>query len=101
MKNQNIQVRSFVPASRVSEMETFLGRVVAQGGDDIPEDMAGGLESCLQLPWKSSSIKIIVIITDAPCHCKRFHGYPPGDDKHPTGSSACGTYRRRPMPELL
>ena len=82
LKDKSIQTQTFVPASNVKQVEDFLGHVKADGGDDIPEDLAGGLQECLKLRWRPGAIKIIVIITDAPvsyiffelhhCHDRTF-----------------------------
>ena len=42
------------------------------GGGDIPEDLAGGLELALKKSWGSGQ-KLAIIITDAPCHGLEFH----------------------------
>ena len=52
----------------VTEVTTFLQRLTAQGGDDIPEDVLGALDQCLKLNWSPTNARFIVLITDAPGH---------------------------------
>jgi len=56
--------------------------VKARGGDDLPEDVCGGLSEALKLNW-SAEKRLIILIADAPCHGKMFHqlgdSYPDGD----------------------
>lgn len=65
----------------------FLDRQTARGGNDEPEDVAGGLATALALPWQSET-RTLVLVLDAPCHGKKYHSahdaYPDGD---PTGLS--------------
>lgn len=42
------------------------------GGGDIPEDLAGGLELALKKNWGEGK-KLAILITDAPCHGTDFH----------------------------
>ena len=42
------------------------------GGGDIPEDLAGGLELALKKNWGTGK-KLAILITDAPCHGTEFH----------------------------
>jgi len=46
--------------------------VQAAGGNDIPEDVVGGLREALNLDWKSAK-RLIVFIADAPCHGQIYH----------------------------
>jgi hypothetical protein len=56
----------------------------AYGGDDGPEDVAGGFEKALEQNWTSKT-KYAVLIADAPCHGSKYHDdqddYPDGDPK--------------------
>ena len=49
----------------------FCASLTAAGGDDFPEDLAGGLNLSLQLKWHSVT-RALYIITDAPCHGREF-----------------------------
>ena len=46
----------------------FLNTLTASGGDDIPEDVLGALDQCLNLTWSHTNARFIVLITDAPGH---------------------------------
>ena len=52
----------------IQDVITFLNRLTAQGGDDIPEDVLGALDQCLKLNWSATNARFIVLITDAPGH---------------------------------
>jgi len=51
-----------------TEIITFLNRLTASGGDDIPEDVLGALDQCINLNWSATNARFIVLITDAPGH---------------------------------
>jgi hypothetical protein len=42
------------------------------GGGDTPEDICGGFQEALKQNWKSNA-KYALLITDAPCHGKKYH----------------------------
>jgi hypothetical protein len=71
----------------VESVVRFIDAQNAMGGNDIPEDVAGGLAAALGLDWKAET-RTVVLVTDAPCHGQKYHGemdeYPDGD---PTGLS--------------
>ena len=50
---------------------------------DRPEDVQGGLKLALMQDWTEEASKRVFIISDAPCHGKKYHGC--GDD-YPNGS---------------
>lgn len=71
--------------SSVSSFKAVLDEVKAEGGDDICEDVIGGLDKALQLNWQFAN-KVLVLCGDAPCHGKQYHtltGY--GADSYPEG----------------
>ena len=71
--------------SDVPELVTFLGTVVAKGGDDAAEDVAGGLRQAHTLSWDRSDLCLLYHIADAPAHGMLYHNedvsdaYPEGD----------------------
>jgi hypothetical protein len=73
----------------ISAVINFIDRQQADGGDDFPEDVAGGLAAAVGLQWASQA-RTVVLIADAPCHGQHHHAfgdtdsYPAGD---PTGLS--------------
>ena len=48
-------------------------QVEAEGGDDIAEDVAHGLEAALHQDWSDAEVKIVFHIADAPAHGMAFH----------------------------
>ena len=58
--------------NNIDEIAGFIMTVRGYGGNDLPEDLTGGLEKSLSLNWGKNHAKLIVIITDAPCHGKKF-----------------------------
>jgi len=46
--------------------------IQAEGGDDIPEDVAGAFEMALKKSWNKGT-NIIFLITDSPCHGIKYH----------------------------
>ena len=57
-------------SDKIDEVKTYISKVCAIGGNDLPEDMQGGLKLCLLQDWTEEAIKRVVIITDAPPHGK-------------------------------
>jgi hypothetical protein len=55
-------------------MKEWLEGCSAEGGGDLPEAVADGLDEALKLSWREVSTKIVVLISDAPPH-----GLTPGD----------------------
>jgi len=69
----------------VSSVRKYISERTVGPGTDFPEDVAGALNQALKQDWRQSS-RYAVLVTDAPCHGKKYHGlsdnYPSGD---PTG----------------
>jgi len=61
-------------AERLASVETV-------GGNDMPEDLLGGLNMSLSYDWKGQN-SFIVLIGDAPCHGTKYHSL---DDCFPEG----------------
>ncbi len=59
----------------------FIDKLAAFGGADLPEDLAGGIKAGREQNWKSEA-RYCVIVTDAPCHGKKFHK---SHDDYPEG----------------
>ncbi|KAL6055637.1 VWFA domain-containing protein [Balamuthia mandrillaris] len=75
---------SYLPfTNQLSTFKSFVGGIVANGGGDGPEDVMGGLQVMLDLPWTQQATKVLIHIADAPCHGKQYHSladdYPGGD----------------------
>ena len=63
----------------------YILAIDADGNGDFPEDIPGALDKALKLSWRANSSKYCVLITDAPCHGKKYSNkeyeddYPDGD----------------------
>jgi hypothetical protein len=53
-------IRDFI--DNTTEVIDFLNRVAAGGGDDIPKDILGALDQCLNLNCSKTNAKFIVLI---------------------------------------
>ncbi|CAK86551.1 unnamed protein product (macronuclear) [Paramecium tetraurelia] len=69
----HIQYHNFTV--RPEEIEKFFGNLKIEGGDDIPEDLQGALDMAykLKICKDPASLLQIFIITDAPCHGRKYH----------------------------
>ncbi|CAK7226544.1 hypothetical protein SBRCBS47491_006267 [Sporothrix bragantina] len=56
----------------VGEVFKFLDNLIATGGDDVAEDVLGGLDQALKAEWKHQT-RCIMHIADAPAHGKDLH----------------------------
>jgi len=64
-------------------VKAFIEATQAEGGDDEPEDLQGGLKLSLLQDWTEEATKRVFIIADAPCHGKQYHTC---RDDYPAGS---------------
>eukprot|EP01083_Nonionella_stella_P174503 605127_1 len=75
------KILNFTPIPFKIQIE--LQQISASGGGDQPEALTSALYAChKQLEWRNPSIKIIIVITDAPPHGLETHvedGFPDGD----------------------
>jgi hypothetical protein len=70
-----------------TNVEEFLSKmrgVQAVGGDDLAEDVAGGIQRVLHLPWEDSDVRTVIHIADAPPHGTAYHA-PHISDRFPDG----------------
>jgi vacuole morphology and inheritance protein 14 len=79
----NYEIKEFT--EDIDSMKKFIGGLLATGGGDQCEDVAGGLTYALQQNWKAKA-KYAVFIADSPAHGKNYHvncldDYPQGDPK--------------------
>ncbi|KAE9208902.1 hypothetical protein PF005_g12025 [Phytophthora fragariae] len=58
--------------SDATVVQNFISSLRAFGGGDDPEDIPGGLAAALAMPFQAEA-KRIVLVTDAPCHGRKFH----------------------------
>lgn len=81
----------------VPTLHAYLGSVVAKGGDDAAEDVAGALRQAAALDWSRSDLCLLYHIADAPAHGMLYHdgdisdSYPEGD---PFGLDPATTLRQ-------
>jgi len=67
----------------IKAVKKFISETMAEGGGDEPEDLQGGLKLALLQDWTEEATKRVFIISDAPCHGKKYHKC---DDSYPQGS---------------
>lgn len=67
---RRFETTSFTTAETI---ENALKYIYPVGGDDIAEDVAGGLVQASELSWSDADVRMIVHIADAPAHGQRFH----------------------------
>lgn len=79
--------RSFYTRSRTHLLTRWFTHSCAlpPSGQDIPEDVAGGLHLATGLDWRGD-IRLCILIADAPCHGSAYHrwiadNYPKGCPK--------------------
>lgn len=71
--------------------------VLALGGDDEAEDVAGGLFHVRELSWEDDAAKTLIHIADAPPHGRQFHDawvsdrFPGGDPNERNSLYVMGT----------
>jgi von Willebrand factor type A domain len=83
-----------IPLTRdIKSVQTQMMDMIAAGGDDIAEDVAGALQHVLDMNWNDKNdkndknkedIKVVLWVCDAPAHGKRYHA-PEIDDRFPKG----------------
>lgn len=78
-KDQNIQFLDFV--SSPDKVSAFLDGVAVGSGEDIPEDVLGGLHQAINASWKLSS-RCLIHIADAPPHGGILHDFPRSWDSY-------------------
>lgn len=75
--------------SNIDAVRRKVGDQVATGGDDLAEDVLGGLNLASFLDWKGDS-RFMILVADVPCHGRNCHtgtdAYPNGD---PYGLKCC------------
>merc|ERR1712137_278702 len=73
------------------------GQFVGQGGDDLPEDVLGGLDEACRLTW-SSRARFVVWVGDAPAHGMHEGKLNDNHSRHPrqlTAQSVLGTLTKK------
>lgn len=73
-----------VPFTTVDRFLSDVRRILATGGDDLAEDVAGGLRIVRDLNWTNADVRTLIHIADAPPHGLDFHE-PSISDRFPDG----------------
>jgi len=70
----------FPLTSSISQMQKNIDTMSAKGGGDGPESVACALDAALNADWRKSSVKVCVVIADAPPHGlgESSDGFPQG-----------------------
>ena len=55
-----------------NKLKDQIKNIQAEGGDDIPEDVAGAFGMALNKKWNNGT-NILFLVTDAPCHGTKYH----------------------------
>jgi len=81
-KPNHFEVFQFVDETNIASLTKQIAKVKAIGGNDFPEDVAGGLSEVLKLKWEAST-RLVIHIADAPAHgtkyCDSNDNFPDGD----------------------
>jgi hypothetical protein len=78
------QIVSVPFTTDIADVQARIRAMSAAGGNDTPEDVAGGLHAALQLAWNPSATSVVLFVADAPAHGKEWHD-PALDDRYPRG----------------
>ena len=72
----------------VNDIKNFISGLDCSGGGDIPEDIVGALKEALKMKWESNA-KYAILVCDAPCHGKQYHGiyYDKFENGDPSGTT--------------
>jgi hypothetical protein len=87
-----------VPFTLVQDLLEEIQNVYALGGDDLAEDVAGGMEKARELDWSDADVRSIFHIADAPPHGREYHNagtsdrYPRGDPRGLSPKSLIGSF---------
>lgn len=76
--------RRIVDFTSSEQIIKTLEDIVAEGGDDEAEDVAGGLDRICGLTWGPSDVRMVFHIADAPAHGLEFHSFRVSD-RYPDG----------------
>jgi len=80
-QDSSFVTKNFGFTSDIAVMRRNLQTLVATGGGDGPEAQTAALSDALNMDWRDSAIKIVVLITDSPPH-----GIGEGQDGFSAGS---------------
>jgi hypothetical protein len=78
------QIVSVPFTTDIAAVQARIRAMSAAGGNDTPEDVAGGLHVVLDLAWNKNATSVVLFVADAPAHGKEWHD-PALDDRYPRG----------------
>ena len=87
-----------VPFTSVDDLLDSIQHVHAQGGDDIAEDVGGGMDMARELNWADADLRSVFHIADAPAHGREYHNagisdrYPRGDPMMNSPKAIIGSF---------
>jgi hypothetical protein len=87
-----------VPFTLVQDLLEEIQNVYALGGDDLAEDVAGGMEKARELDWSDADVRSLFHIADAPPHGREYHNaatsdrYPRGDPSRLSPKNLIGSF---------
>jgi hypothetical protein len=87
-----------VPFTNVEDLLDEMESVYAVGGDDLAEDVAGGMQQVRDLDWSHADVRSVFHIADAPPHGREYHNagisdrYPRGDPGGLSPKSLIGSF---------
>ena len=65
------------------QIQNKIKNVIADGGEDYPEEVAWAIEKAIEKNWKSDA-RYSILVADAPCHGTKYH-YDIIEDDYPNG----------------
>jgi len=87
-----------VPFTTVDDLLGSIQHVHAEGGDDIAEDVGGGMNMARELNWADADLRSVFHIADAPAHGREYHNasvsdrYPRGDPAMNSPKNIIGSF---------
>lgn len=80
-QDRTFVTREYDFTSDVDTIKGHLRQQYASGGGDGPEAVTAAMHACKRLSWREGSVKIVVLIADAPPHglSEIGDGFPAGD----------------------
>jgi len=101
-RTKRLESLDFTP--NIDEVIESLSNIETIGGNDVPEDVLGGLDRATSLSWQSD-LRFLIFIGDAPCHGLKYHSledaYPDGDPLGLTPESVLGQMKKKNIQYLF
>jgi len=95
-RTKRLESLDFTP--NLEEVIHSLDNIETIGGNDVPEDVLGGLNLAVSQSWRAEK-RFLIFIGDAPCHGVKYHSledaYPDGDPLGLTPEGVLGQMRAK------